>query len=234
MKILNSFEELLELYSLEGDRLKTAGSSLVNSNRKRGIILLPLTPRQGKSQRVAKLSYSGDGTEIASSILWEFLFGDPRVYQWFFLFELLNSIKTYDLAAQSLYDILFLVNVDSKNLGPQEKEFMRNMKSVRQSRPDGLQIAKEIAEVLRRSGIKIPFKRDGKSLNLKVSFQEFNFKESPEVRRIGVGYKDKGSLPPPGSEYDPEPLSLVSHCPIKLWSRFRNFSEKKYTKSIKT
>lgn len=228
--IFYSFEELLEAYSQEDIGLvRKSGGSLVDSHRKRVDVSIPMwleqpnfEPSKAQFLRVrSEFNYK----QVIEMILYECLFGDPRVFQWFILFELLNSTKLYSEEAQALYDVVTgLTQSNSKNLGSPLRTMMSNMKPLRQN--FGKEIANEIAETLRRNQISVPKKRTWSSDFCIVTTYTRAPKKAPEVRRIGVGYKDKGHLPLPGSEYDPEPLLLSEqHCPIKLWKRFRMSSK---------
>lgn len=223
MTKFNSFEQLLEHFQIEGVNVgQKRSNSLVNSNRKRVDVIFPIEPKQSRSQRCLRIIGSGSYSESLERILFESLFGDPRVFQWFVLFELLNSIKLYSKEAQALYDVTVGLTSNSTNVGSDKSFMFSNMPSIR--RKFGKEKANELAEIL-RGKLDIPQNRDWPSDFTKVVPFTRKFKTSPEIRRIGVGYKDKGTLPLPGSEYEPEiPLLLNQHCPIKLWELFRSRS----------
>jgi hypothetical protein len=123
---------------------------------------------------------------------------------------------------------MMLINSNSPRGGSLESMFNMKEKSVR--RVLGTEQANAIAEVFRGLGVSIPKKRP--SLHLTVSIETKKFKESPELRRIGVGYKDKGSLPLPGSQYDPTEYDGLAYCPIKLWTTLLTKYHKNYPKSL--
>lgn len=224
--IYYSFEELLEAYSQEDLGLvRKRGGSLVDSHRKRVDISIPMwleSPNSEPSKELfLRVRSESNYKQVIEMILYECLFGDPRVFQWFILFELLNSTNKYSEEAQALYDVVTgLTQSNSKNLGSPLRTMMSNMRPLRQN--FGKEIANKLAEILRRNQVSVPFKRTWSSDFCIVTTNSRRPKKAPEVRRIGVGYKDKGHLPLPGSEYDPEPLLLSEQrCPIKLWKRFR-------------
>lgn len=223
MNRFNSFEQLLEHFQIEGVNVgQQKSNSLVNSNRKRVDVIFPIAPMQPRSQECLRIIGAGSYRESLERILFECLFGDPRVFQWFVLFELLNSIKLYSKEAQALYDVTVGLTSNSTNVGSEKSFMFSNMPSIR--RKFGKDKANELAEIL-RGKLDIPHNRDWPSDFTKVVPYTRRFKQPPEIRRIGVGYKDKGTLPLPGSEYEPEiPLLINQHCPIKLWEAFRNRS----------
>jgi len=230
MSTFYSFEELLEAFSQEGNLLvRKSGRSFVDSYRKRVDVTIPMwleSPNSEPSRaQFLRVRSESNYKEFIEMILFECLFGDPRVFQWFILFELLNSTKLYSEEAQALYDVVTgLTQSNSKNLGSPLRTMMSNMKPLRQT--FGREIANEIAEILRRNQLRVPFRRTWSTDFCIVTTFSKRPKIAPEARRIGVGYKDKGHLPLPGSEYDPEPLLLSEqHCPIKLWKRFRMSSK---------
>lgn len=225
MTTFKSFDDVLEHFLLMGfTSSRRTSESFVNSNRKRVDVIFPIAPIRSKSQKCLRIVGGNNYLESLNQILYETIFGQPRVFQWLILFELLNSTKKYSAPAQALYDVIVVLSGSSRNLGSPEQQMNANMVSVRQI--CGKEVSNNIAEVLRLAGIKVPYNRSWASDSIKVVKYTRHFKSPIEPMRIGVGYKDKGHLPLPGSEYDPDPgLLSDSHCPVKLWEKFRNMSK---------
>ena len=222
--IINSFEQLFEFFhnsDLVGR--KDGDVSFVNSNRKRVDYVFPISPTASSGRKCLRIKGEGKVKIIVERILFECLFGDPRVFQWYVLFELLFSTKKYSVEAQAAYDVLIgLTKSSSKNLGSPLSQIMSNMQPVRKT--CGIDKARELAEIFRKHSIMVPERRDWSPDFLTVTSFTQKFKKSPEVRRIGVGYKDKGHLPLPGSEYDPDSPLLFDPRSFDLWEKFRSRS----------
>lgn len=177
-----------------------------------GLVEIPISRRSGSEMTVARIRSSTKGQEVPK-VLWDCLFGTPRTLHWFLLFEIVNRSTKYEPLLQLLFDVMMLINSNSPRGGSLESMLNMKEKSVRQVL--GVQTADELAKTFRALGVSIPKKRP--SLHLSVSIETKKFQTPPEIRRIGVGYKDKGSLPLPGSQYDPTEYDGLAYCPIKLW-----------------
>jgi hypothetical protein len=123
---------------------------------------------------------------------------------------------------------MMLINSISPSGGSLESMLNMKQKSVRQVL--GVEYASGIAKLFREFGISIPIKKP--SLHLSVSIETKKFRSTPDLRRIGVGYKDKGSLPLPGSQYDPTEYDGLAYCPVKLWQTMLAKYHSNYPKSL--
>lgn len=80
---------------------------------------------------------------------------------------------------------------------------------------------------LKSCGINLPKKAIDVEVLVKINLNDsIVLKKPDDPRRIGVGYKDKGSLGLPGSGYDPDQISPFIEGPsdnlfIKLLSNYR-------------
>lgn len=193
-----------------------------------GLLEIPIDRTSGSSVRVLRIRNSEKG-KLIPKILWDCLFGEPRILHWFILFEVVNRSTLYEKSLQEVFDIMMLININSPRGGSMESILNMRQESVRKSL--GNETANGIASRLRAAGISIPIKRP--SLKLTFAIEEKRFKKSPELRRIGVGYKDKGSLPLPGSQYDPTEFDGLAYCPIKLWRVLLSKYHSNYPKSFK-
>jgi len=167
---------------------------------------------------------STKGNSNINAVLWDCLFGTPRGLHWHLLFEVINRTTKYDRVLQDFFNIMMLINTNSPRGGSVESFLNMKEKSVRQvlSSND----ANIIANRLRASGLTIPIKRP--SLKLTFSIEVAHFSNSSELRRIGVGYKDKGNLPLPGSQYDPVEYNGLAYCPVKLWNKLLQVYKSEY------
>jgi hypothetical protein len=222
--IIQSFEDLAEYFrdsDLSGR--KVGDLSFVNSNRKRVDLLFPISSSSSTGRQCLRIRAEGKVKTVVEQVLFECLFGNPRVFQWFVLFELLYTTKKYSIEAQAAYDVLIgLAKSSSKNLGSPLSQIMSNMQPVRKT--CGLIKARELAETFRENRIMVPESRDWPSNFLTVTSFRQTFRKTAEVRRIGVGYKDKGNLPLPGSEYEPDSPLLFVPGSFDLWEKFRRNS----------
>lgn len=215
----DSFEALADHVSLYGSFAENSSNLFETLLSTRGKLRIPISQRRGRSRDVLVLRSVG-GFPVFD-ILWDCLFGEPRVYQWMILFELVNGTKYYSKDLQLVFDIMMIIN---KKISPGGGSFDQTMRqklnSVRKEL--GNQTANEIANELRSLSYKIPLKRP--NIKVSISIEQERFKQSQELRFIGVGYKDKGSLPAAGSEYDPTEFNSRSPDPIILWKRLlKNF-----------
>lgn len=131
----------------------------------------------------------------------------------------------YEPGAQSIFNVMMLINSDSPK-GGLKQQFNMKLKSVRAVL--GPIAANDLAvEISEYTGKFIPEKKPASSL--KCSVETFRFSKPSEVRFIGVGYKDKGTLPEPGSEYEPTDYNLTPLDPVLLWNKFLEGYKRKYS-----
>lgn len=192
-----------------------------------GLVEIPIDRRSGSEMRVLRVRSANKGQEMPK-VLWDCLFGQPRVLHWFILFECINRSTKYSPLLQLTFDVMMLINSISPSGGSLESMLNMKQKSVRQVL--GVEYASGIAKLFREFGISIPIKKP--SLHLTVSIETKKFRSTPDLRRIGVGYKDKGSLPLPGSQYDPTEYDGLAYCPVKLWQTMLAKYHSNYPKSL--
>lgn len=218
----NSFEELREYCSMQGTNLLGVPRSEALLGIP-GITGLPIEPRRGSSQKVARIRFASNSRDSLSAVLWDCLFGVPRVSHWFLLFNLLDRLTKYDDLAQEIFNVMMIINEKSPS-GAVSEIFNIRLRSVRAIL--GADIANEMKKRLRLLGLSVPQKKP--SLKMSLTIETIHFRKTPPVRRIGVGYKDKGSLGLPGSEYDPTEIPTMKGDPNKVWGKLlrtykRNF-----------
>lgn len=180
-----------------------------------GKLSLPLSrPNDGGEYSKLTIRSTKRGSTVPS-VLWECLFGQPRVVHWLFMFELLNFTTEYSLVTQQIFNVLMIIN-ESGHDGPPRRSFDEKLKSV--LKVHGKTAAEHMAKVFRESGISIPITKP--DLGLHWSVEVGKIQPARELSRIGVGYKDKGSLGLPGSEYDPVECPPSRTDPFKVWAKF--------------
>lgn len=220
----NSFSDLLEYTSLWGVDLLGRDSSEVLLHIP-GVLELPLEPRRGSSQRVIRIRSNSKKGELAAGVLWDCLFGAPRLKHWLVLFECINRCDKYSSLLQCLFDVMMIINKGCPSGRSLETILDTKMTSV--SREFGVEYADKLAKQFRSLGVSIPIKKP--ALKLVTTSEIKHFRKSPDVRRIGVGYKDKGSLGLPGSEYDPYEIPASRVDPHYLWSKLLERYHSKYS-----
>lgn len=227
MATFNSWDEWKEYILLYGNPfVENYGSEALL--RIPGLTEMAIEPPRGSNQRVIRIRFSTTGREAFVGVLWDCLFGQPRLTHWLLLFNAINRISKYDSSLQEIFNIMMFINEKSPS-GAISENFL-NMKLRSVGRIFGYDVANEIAERLRRSGISIPVRKP--SLKMFCTIETKHFRKSPEVRRIGVGYKDKGHLGSPGSEYDPTEIPHLRGDSIKIWEMLlRSYQQMKAGKN---
>lgn len=225
MKVFKSFEELGDYCSIHG--LMFSGKSLSEARLSiPGVTELPIEPRRGRTQRVIRIRTFNNGRREFAEILWDCLFGEPRLFHWLLLFDLIDRTTKYDPLLQHTFNILMLINEQSTSVAVSENILRMKMRSV--GKIFGFDLAEAIANEIRGLGVDIPIKKP--ALKISCAIETKVFKKSPEARRIGVGYKDKGTLGLPGSQYDPTDLPKLKTDPSKVWRKLLTT----YIREVKT
>lgn len=222
MKKFNSFEELSEYASKFG--MDARGFRPSELSFSKGIIKIPLEPKFGRSKvRCLKINVLEGGQKLSSGLLWHAIFGTryKTVYNLIF-FEVLNRATIWSPLTQCIFDVLMLTNSTAK-AGSSENLFYQNLKCVRKILPSNE--LQKILSTLSQAGLSLPHRAPDLKGLLTISESYIYQNKAPEVRRIGVGYKDKGNLPLPGSEYNPDEITPYSApSTYKLWEQLlRNF-----------
>lgn len=219
----NSFEQLSEFVLSNRSLGRESGNPFSVLSNKKGVLKIPVSPRAGNSQDVFTVRNLSEPNLVA--VLWQCLFGTPRVYHWLILFDLLNRVTKYEPGAQTIFNVMMLINSSSPK-GGLTQQFNMKLKSVRAvlGHDEANTLAVEIKEYVK---LEIPEKKPASTI--KVSVETTRFRKPIEARFIGVGYKDKGTLPPPGSEYEPEYYNLTPLDPVLLWNKFLKSYKRKYS-----
>lgn len=223
MSTFNSFEQLQQHVLSNRSLGVESGNPFTVLSNKKGLVKIPISPRRGNSQEV--FTIRGLSDQNWKAVIWQCLFGTPRVYHWMILFDILNKVTKYEPGTQTIFNVMMLINSSSPK-GGLKQQFNMKLKSVRAVL--GLEVANDLAvEISDFTGINIPEKKPASSL--KCSVETFKFSKPSEVRFIGVGYKDKGTLPEPGSEYEPTFYNETPLDPVLLWNKLLAGYKRKYS-----
>lgn len=224
----NSFGELKRF--MDDRNLSTRGVSVQERSLSVRPIKIPLEPTAGRRE-VRALQYRAleKGRKLLTHLLWHAIFGSRfKVIHWQFLFEIVDRTTKWDPLLQTIFDVLMIVNV-TPNGGPCQS-YNQKLKPARKAlvRSDDL---KKLVSDLESSGIVLPRKAiEIDDLLLASLDGKIRLKKPDEPRRIGIGYKDKGSLGLPGQEYDPDeiPPSSVGGSKDLFMKLLGNFRKKNY------
>lgn len=219
MKKFKSFEELADFFSERG--LDVQGCRPSELSLSAGIIRIPLEPTFGRrSVKCLKIVPLENGTKLVSGILWHAIFskhGCKTVHN-LILFEILNQTNKWSLLAQLVFNVLMLTNRTAK-AGSSNTLLYQNLVPVRRLISDSE--LKQLIEDFAAAGMKLAKRAPDLNKLFKVSQSVIYQHKAPPVARIGVGYKDKGTLPVPGSEYDPDEITpFCAPDPNKVWKKF--------------
>lgn len=213
-----TFDDLREYCLLHGTDL-SGNSNLSDRLVCPGFIRYPVNPIRDKRLREVVIRFPSDGKVNFKALIRDCLFEQPRVLHWFILFSLLDKTEKYSELAQEIFNIMmFIMNrpmPSGTGVEINEDFFKIKLKSV--SSQFGIDLARGIAERLKTLGLVIPKKQ--RPLKFLISIEERVLRKPPEVRRIGVGYKDKGHLGKPGSGYDPTDVPELKADPLKVWNK---------------
>lgn len=223
MKKFKSLYELAEYAANFG--VDARGYRFSDLSISKGIIKMPVEPCNGRGRvKCFQINVLEGGQKLLTGVLWHCLFGKPKVYHTMILFEILNRTEQYSLLAQTVYDVVVICNLTAK-AGVTNEPFHHNLEPVRRTIPANQ--LQTMIDKLRSSGINLPHKSPDLDKILTVSKGTIFQRKPQPVNRVGVGYKDKGSLPKPGSEYEPDeitPFSAASN--YKLWRVFASQFER--------
>lgn len=225
------FSSFGELKRFMDDRnLSTRGISVQERSLSVRPIKIPLESTAGK-RSVTALSYrvSVRGTKLLSQLLWHALFGTKfKVSHWQFLFEIVDRTNKWDPLLQNIFDVLMICNV-TPNGGPC-RSYNQKLKCARKALVDSTDLEGLLLR-FKQSGIEFPRKAPDIDQLIHVSTEGKIFLQKPkDPSRIGVGYKDKGTLGLPGSDYDPDeiPPSSVEGSKDLFMKLLSNFRKRNY------
>lgn len=218
---------------LEEDRLK----SIFASDRVKARSLtttfyrfrIPLTPKTGatsyKALQIEPVTLKPE--KILVGLLWNAMFGKKfKIVHWFILFQVLSKTLKADNASRAILGILMIITAKAgtswnTNIGP-VRTIVRRVKDSDSDRV--------INGLLRDLPFRLPEKGPKIDDVIKVSIVQVKMRRPKEAARIGVGYRDKGSLNV-GSSYDPLPPDLFEDAE-DIFDRLLRQTKKRYRKFI--
>lgn len=184
---------------LEHDRLKILSSP--QNLKIRGLetsffrFKVPLESTSGRESYKAIVIRPGSfgSDKIVVGLLWHALFGKKfKVLHWFVLFHVLTRTLKKDKNSEAILAILMIMTADAAT-----SNWMSNMKPLRGILISHLGHERGLAfleELMSNLPYRLPKK--GPVIDEILSFQKAQIRQRKpkELARIGVGYKDKGSL----------------------------------------
>ena len=156
---------------------------------------VPLTPTSSSStykaiQVDSRLCRSAES--ILVGLIWEACYGKKfKVIHWYILFRVLERTSKDRESSRGLY---FILGIISANAG---KSWNTNMDSVLKILRRQVSVEKAdkiIKEALSKLPLRFPKSRPKTFDLLKITTVVVDMKKPKEPKRIGVGYRDKGSL----------------------------------------
>lgn len=157
---------------------------------------IPLEPKFGKSRvAVLRIRPKGrNGRKLFEALVWTALFGSKRftMVHWYLLFHLFEKQIRKDPRSLALLKIL---RITTERSGSAFNQKLRPVKTIVQNvlgKELGLRYCKRIENEL---GLKLPTEDPHLENLLHVQFGHIIQRRPPAPARIGVGYKDKGTLP---------------------------------------
>lgn len=148
--------------------------------------------------------------KIIVGLLWEAVYGRKfKVIHWFVLFKLLIRTLEKDESSEA---ILAACMILSTNVGA--TQWQSNMKPLRSLfiqayGPEEYKV--HLDEITRKFPFKLPLKSPKIDELLDFTFGTIEQRKPKDVARIGVGYKDKGSLPVGVKPELPTSSSILEH-----------------------
>lgn len=216
MAKFNSFLELTEFSSQYG--LDARGCSPQDLTISKGVIKIPLEPTYGRNRvRCLKVTLLQSGNKVLSGLLWHACFGKKfKLVHNMIFFEILQRTSIYSPLAQTVFDLMVHMNSTAK-AGSNENLFWQNLSPVRKNVPDSK--LQEVIARLESSGIKLPTKEPQLDNLVRLTEGVILQRKPKPVNRIGVGYKDKGTLNS-SSPYEPDEITPFSAPSVyNLWSK---------------
>jgi hypothetical protein len=196
-----SIYDLLEQETV--DRLYDQVTNQKNNRKSAGSFSLPdfraeipLEPTFGKSKvGVLRIRPKGrNAKEIFAALIWTALFGSKRftMIHWYLIYHLFEKQIRKDNRSLALLRIL---RITTERSGQSFNQKLKPIKTIVQNVLGKEQAIRYCLNLAKDLGIKLP-EKDPKLNDLLRVETGWKFQRRPEPeRRIGVGYKDKGSLP---------------------------------------
>jgi hypothetical protein len=165
-------------------------------------VKFPLEPTHNRSSyKAISITPLASPEKVLVGLLWTAMFGKNfRVYHWLLLLELL--LKTINSkGSEAILKILCLLTTE--NSGQSWNQKYKPMKTLLGKRLSAKDCEREIQDILKNLPFQLPHKDPIIENLVQMKVVDVILKKPKEIRRIGVGYKDKGTLP---SGNTPEPL----------------------------
>jgi hypothetical protein len=221
---------------LEADRMKVLFApqnlkvrSLTTSFYK---FRIPLEPTHDKSIVKALSIKPAPGVtaeKILVGLLWNVCFGKKfKVVHWTILFNVLIRTMNLDKSSEAIIAILRIVTAHAGRTS-KWNSCMKPLKTIiYQKLEDREQQKVVLMKILKDLPVRLPEKGPKIEDLLIINFESKIFQtKPPDAKRIGVGYKDKGSLNS-GSIIDPIPNSDFCEDKDEIFVRLLRQSEKTY------
>lgn len=169
---------------------------------------IPLEATDGRRdvKAIAIVPLIGQPEKLITALLWEALFGKSfKVCHWMILFQLFLRTVSKTRESEAILTILYLITAQAglsrwnSNFKPLKTMLSNNL---------GEQKGREtLQDILENLPYKLPHRNPGIDKHFRIDFNSVIRQTAPaELRRIGVGYKDKGSLK---KETSIEPESFI-------------------------
>jgi len=165
---------------------------------------LPLEPTHSRTSCKCLIFKPLPGVKAENllvALLWEAVFGKKfKVYHWYVLFNVLIRTINKDKNSEALLSILVILTANAattrwnSNLKPMKSIFRRIYGT------ESHQF--ELEKLLNNLPYRLPRKSEGIENFMQITEGMFKLEKPKELARIGVGYKDKGSLS--SEKVDPE------------------------------
>lgn len=163
-------------------------------------MLSPLEPKAGKSlvQHIrVKLKKSRDLKEAFEALLWCAIYGSKHftVLIWYLLFNIFCKTISDNKQSEALLKIL-RITTTSRSEGSDLRTHLKPVRTILVQCLQDNDRAVKYCKILEKDlGIKLPTKIKPLTDYFEITYPLKVQKKSPEPSRIGVGYKDKGTLP---------------------------------------
>jgi len=157
---------------------------------------IPLEATNGRSdvKALAIIPLVGQPEKLITALIWEALFGKKfKVCHWMILFQMFLRTISKTRESEALLTILYLITAQAglsrwnSNMKPLKTMLSKNL---------GEQLSEEfLQDILKNLSFKLPHRSPDIDKHFRIDHNAVIKQSTPaEQRRIGVGYKDKGSL----------------------------------------
>lgn len=217
--VFHSLQDLAQLYSFQetGDAKSDPPKELMFSSGKVSNFI-PLTPVYGtRTVQGIRISTPLGIKKAVQFILWQGMYGNKfRIVHIYFLFNLLNSYKIVSPFAKNVFRFLMVINhinrAQARSCNGNWNFCLTSLRRFRGTHPDYNEAFEQLRDYFNSvQNYSLPKKESEFEKDCFITEKSVRIQNPcPEPARIGVGYKDKGHLPEPGSEYDPDEITPYS------------------------